>query len=52
VVDCVGFQNRLFFFSIGFGKSKIHPFSTSVLVSIKYFLVSTVVLAQSKVRLF
>jgi hypothetical protein len=42
----------LSFFGAGFGKSKSHPFSASVLVSIKYFLVSAVVLVQSKVRLF
>jgi len=52
LVGFVGFQNRLVFFSTGFGKSKSHLFSASVLVSIKYFLVSAVVLAQSKVCLF
>ena len=40
------------FFGTGFGKSKSHPFSASVLVSIKYFLASAVVLVQSKVCLF
>jgi len=42
----------LSFFGIGFGKSKSHLFSASILVSIKHFLVSVVVLVQSKVRLF
>jgi hypothetical protein len=39
-------------FSKGFCKNKSRPSSASVLVSIKYFFVSAVVFAQSKVRLF
>ena len=39
-------------FGVRFGKSKSRFFSTSVLVSVKYFLVSVVFLVQSKVRLF
>jgi hypothetical protein len=32
----VGFQNRLVFFSSGFGKNTNHPFSAGVLVRIKF----------------
>jgi cell shape-determining protein MreC len=49
---CKVSQIGLSFLGIRFGKSKSHHFSASVLVSIKYSLVSAVVSVQNKVRSF
>jgi len=47
-VSKIGFS----FLGKGFGKSKSHPLSASVSVSIKYFLVSAVVLVKVKFVFF